>query len=114
MHKIIEASAATLISLVIAGGAAPAGAAPNCVDYFAEAFQSTISNHGQHIVGDYVMGTGHTHGGAEWPWPGDVGDAVGGRGALVPGAAGIQQHPFPPGASFCNDSNSPTSPPGSG
>ena len=114
MHKIIGAAAAAVVSVVIVGGAAPAGAAPNCVDFFAENFDSTISNHGQHIVGDYVMGTGHTHGGAEWPWPGDVGDAVGGHGASNPGAPGIQEHPFPPGASFCNGSNSPTSPPGLG
>lgn len=112
MRKIIGAAAATLFSLVIAGGASPAGAAPNCVDFFAETFGSPIANHGQHVVGDYVMGTGHTHDGEAWPWPGDVGDAVAGSGASAPGAPGIQLHPFPPGASFCNDSSSPTSPPG--
>jgi hypothetical protein len=114
MHKIIRAAAAAaaLVGLVIASGAAPAGAAPNCVDYFAQNFDSAISNHGQHIVGDYVMGTGHTHDGAAWPWPGDVGATIGGSGASNPGAPGIQEHPFPPGASFCNGSNSPTSAPG--
>lgn len=89
---------------VAAGGTAAAGS-PTCVSEF-EAFfggNHDIANHGQHIVGDYVVG-GHT----EWPPSGQVGDVVGGRhGPWNAGAPGIHEHPFAPGASFCTDSNSP-------
>jgi hypothetical protein len=65
-----------------------------------------IEVHGQHIVGDYVMG-----GGTTWPPSGGVvGDAVAGQGAAVPGGPGPGFHfpnGFAPGASFCNGSNSP-------
>lgn len=66
-----------------------------------------IDVHGQHVVGDYVMGGGL----GSWPPAGGVvGDAVGGNGAAVPGGPGPGFHfpnAFAPGASFCNDSNSP-------
>jgi hypothetical protein len=65
-----------------------------------------IEVHGQHIVGDYVIG-----GGTSWPPShGVVGDAVGGAGAEVPGGPGPGFHfpnGFAPGASFCNGSSSP-------
>ena len=65
-----------------------------------------IEVHGQHVVRDYVMG-----GGLEsWPPKGQVGAAVGGSGAAVPGGPGPGFHfpnGFAPGASFCTDSNSP-------
>ena len=91
--------------------AAPAGAEPMCVEFFADTFDSTLANHGQHIVGDYVAGMGHD---ASWPPAGQVGELVGGRGPVKPGAPGIQSHGASPGASFCNGSSSPTSPPGHG
>jgi len=66
-----------------------------------------IEVHGQHVVGDYVVGGGL----GSWPPSGGVvGGAVGGRGAAVPGGPGPGFHfpnGFAPGASFCNDSNSP-------
>ena len=67
----------------------------------------------QHIVGDYVMGGGHgIGGGEEWPFShGMVGQMVSQNGgAAVPGGPGPGFHfpnGFAPGASFCNDSNSP-------
>jgi hypothetical protein len=80
-----------------------ASAAPTCSDTLG------ISNHGQHIVGDYVTGIGHDQMG--WPPHGQVGSTVGPNGgAAVPGGPGPGFHfvnGFAPGASFCNDSNSP-------
>lgn len=65
-----------------------------------------IEVHGQHIISDYVMGATAT-----WPPSGGVvGEAVGGRGAAVPGGPGPGfhfVHGFAPGASFCNGSESP-------
>ena len=93
----------TLMVGVVVLGAAPSGADPTCAEQFG------IANHGHHIVGDYVTGLG----GAlpprslDWPPHGAVGDAIGGEGALHPGAPGKHEHPFAPGASFCVDSASP-------
>lgn len=82
---------------------ASASAAPTCSDTLG------ISNHGQHIVGDYVTGTGHDQMG--WPPAGQVGSTVAANGgAAVPGGPGPGFHfanGFAPGASFCNGSNSP-------
>ncbi len=80
--------------------AAPASAGtPTCSDTLG------IAVHGQHIVGDYVSGIGHT----ELGWPpkgGVVGAAVAAAGGVaVAGGPGPGFH-FPngvaPGASFCN------------
>ena len=109
VRRIVVAAAATLTGFVVVTAGAPAGASPMCVDFFAEVFDSEIANHGQHIIGDYIMGTGHD---GAWPPAGQVGDVVGGRGPANAGAPGIQEHGASPGASFCNDSSSPTSPPG--
>lgn len=81
----------------------PDQADPTCSDTLG------ITNHGQHIVGDYVMGTGS--GDLDFPPAGDVGQVVSENGgAAVPGGPGPGFH-FPngiaPGASFCNDSQSP-------
>ena len=91
------------VFMATSGPVAAAGS-PTCVSEFEDFFGGAhdIANHGQHIVGDYVVG-GHT----EWPPAGQVGDVVGGRGPANPGAPGIHEHPFAPGASFCTDSNSP-------
>ena len=54
-----------------------------------------------YVIGDAVSG---------WPIAGGAGQYVGGRGAAVPGGPGPGFHfpnGFAPGASFCNDSNSP-------
>jgi hypothetical protein len=81
-----------------------ASAEPNCAHL-------GLATHGQHIVGDYVTGLGGIGGGISWPPKGQVGAAVKQNGgALVPGGPGPGFHfpnGFAPGASFCNDSNSP-------
>lgn len=59
-----------------------------------------ISNHGQHVVRDYVSGGVAT----EWP-PSGVGASIAGSGAFLPGGPGPGFHfpnGFAPGASFCN------------
>lgn len=80
-----------------------ASAAPTCSDTLG------ISNHGQHVVGDYVTGIGHDPMG--WPPAGQVGATVAANGgAAVPGGPGPGfhfVHGFAPGASFCTGSNSP-------
>lgn len=80
-----------------------AAASPTCADTLG------ISNHGQHIVGDYVTGVGHDVLG--WPPTGKVGATVAGNGgAAVPGGPGPGFHlpnGFAPGASFCTESSSP-------
>lgn len=111
MRKIILGTVVALTGVAVTVVAAgPVGAVePNCVEFFDENFDSDIANHGQHIIGDYVMGTGHD---GEWPPAGQVGETIGGSGAVSPGQSGILKHGASPGASFCNDSNSPASPPG--
>ena len=104
----LRLAAVTAFALVGASTAAdalpPPQASPTCSDTMG------ITVHGQHIVGDYVMGTGS--GDLSWPPDGaDVGQVVSDNGgAAIPGGPGPGFH-FPngiaPGASFCNDSNSP-------
>lgn len=64
-----------------------------------------IENHAQHVIGDYVTGLGGIGGGIDWPPAGEVGQTIGGEGALVPGGPGPGFHftmeGLPPGASFC-------------
>lgn len=111
MRKIMLGAAVALAAIAVTG--LPAGAGePTCVEFFDEHFGSELANHGQHIVGDYVTGIGHD---GDWPPAGQVGAAVRENGgALLPGQSGIMKHGAAPGASFCNGSNSPTSPPGHG
>lgn len=70
-----------------------------------------IAVHGQHVVGDYVIGNSGIGSGLEWPYNGQVGAAVSAnRGAAVPGGPGPGFHfpnGFAPGASFCTGSSSP-------
>lgn len=109
MRKIILGAAVALTTVVVIGPSAGAGE-PMCVKFFEENFDSEAANHGQHIIGDYVTGTGHD---GDWPPSGEVGEVVSENGgALLPGQSGILKHGASPGASFCNDSNSPSSPPG--
>jgi hypothetical protein len=73
-----------------------------------------IEVHGQHVVGDYVMGGGHGLG-SDLQWPEDYRGMVGemvreNGGAALPGGPGPGFHfpnGFAPGASFCTDSASP-------
>jgi hypothetical protein len=109
--------ATTRIGIVLGGAVAvavlPAGAAlaaPTCSTTLG------IAVHGQHIVGDYVSGIGRDTIG--WPPDGQVGDAIAGDGAAVPGGPGPGFHfieGFAPGASFClSQSSSPGFHPGGG
>lgn len=76
---------------------------PTCSDVL------DIEVHGQHVVGDYVAGLGHSA--LEWPPRGGVvGKAVAENGgAALPGGPGPGFHfpnDVPPGASFCVDASS--------
>jgi hypothetical protein len=90
-----------------AQGAAAAGGA-TCAGF------AGIEVHGQHVVGDYVMGGGHGLG-SDLQWPEDYRGMVGemvreNGGAALPGGPGPGFHfpnGFAPGASFCTDSASP-------
>ena len=100
MRILRAASAALLLVGVIGVGPVAAHGTCSDVEFLA------IDVHGMHVVRDYVMGGGLT----DWPPKGGVvGDATRG-GAFLPGGPGPGFH-FPngiaPGASFCNDSNSP-------
>ena len=101
--------ALTSAALVFAAGSPayalpPDNASPTCSDTLG------IAVHGQHIVGDYVTGIGSDT--LDWP-PSDqsIGQVVADNGgALIPGGPGPGFHfpnGFAPGASFCNDSQSP-------
>ena len=90
----------TIGILQVVAGSAHAGS-PTCSE------EMGISNHGQHIVGDYVTGIGHEEMG--WPPQGQVGAAAAG-GAAMPGAPGAHGHMLvgiAPGASFCTGSSNP-------
>lgn len=102
-------AAAVLLVTQFQPGAKGASAEPTCSGTLG------IANHGQHVVGDYVTGTGHD--GLGWPPSGsEVGEAVAGEGAAVPGGPGPGFHfpnGFAPGASFClEQSQSPGLHPG--
>lgn len=88
-------AAALLAGAVLTGLAGGAEAAePTCADTLG------LAVHGQHIVGDYVTGSG-----VSWPPAGQVGAATGGQGAALPGGPGPAFHFLvgaAPGASFCN------------
>lgn len=101
-RRLWAAIAAATLATVTLAGAASAGE-PTCADFEALG----ISVHGQHVVRDYVAGSGLE----QWPPAGGLGDIAGGRGAAVPGGPGPGFHfpnGFAPGASFClSQSNSP-------
>jgi hypothetical protein len=105
--KRTAAAAALLTFSVSTAGNAMLGhdGDPTCSDAL------DIAVHGQHVVGDYVTGSGT---GSEDGFPPDgsfIGQTVSANGgAAIPGGPGPGFH-FPngiaPGASFCNDSQSP-------
>lgn len=82
----------------------PENASPTCSDTIG------VVVHGQHVVGDYVAGTGSED--LDWPPSGgEIGATVAENGgAAIPGGPGPGFH-FPngvaPGASFCTGSQSP-------
>jgi hypothetical protein len=110
MRKLIITIVAAL-GVALGGSSSAFAAEPTCSD---SPLLGGIAVHGQHIVRDYVAG-----GGAATSWPpsgGQVGSAVGGSGAAIPGGPGPGfhfLHGFAPGASFCNtQSQSPGNHPG--
>ena len=94
MHRLLGLIVISAPLLAIAAPAQAGG--PTC------SAELGITVHGQHVVGDYVMGTGHGE-----PWPRkNVGRTIAGAGAALPGGPGPAFHfaeGFAPGASFCND-----------
>jgi len=104
-RKILAAALGVASILVATGGVAGAAPhSPTCSDTLG------IVVHGQHIVGDYVTGLGHMN--LDWPPSGGVvGQTVSANGGVViaggPGPGFHFPNGFAPGASFCNDSNSP-------
>ncbi|GGF39658.1 hypothetical protein [Ornithinimicrobium tianjinense] len=106
MGTHLTRAARALAGLGLTAGAlvltAPAAsAAPTCADTLG------VKVHGQHVLADYVTGL---HGELVWPPAGQVGRAVAGKGAAVPGGPGPGFHfpnGFAPGASFCTGSSSP-------
>jgi hypothetical protein len=103
MRRLATAAvAATALTLSLAG---VAGARePTCSQHFP-------FPHGYHIIADYVTGIGSEFlGGPGIEWPPKGLNAEGG--AVLPGGPGPAFHfvlGVAPGASFCNDSNSPGS-----
>jgi hypothetical protein len=106
MQRLLAAAVlATTVTLVAAGGTAAAEPhSPTCAGTLG------IVVHGQHIVGDYVTGIGHT----DLAWPpsgGVVGQTVATNGGVAiaggPGPGFHFPNGFAPGASFCNGSSSP-------
>ena len=93
-RRLLLLPAAMLLTAASAGPVAAHG--PTCADVA----PLGIEVHGHHVVRAYVVG-----GALEWPPAGQVGGAVGGRGAALPGGPGPGFHfpdGFAPGASFCN------------
>jgi len=100
LSLVVVAGGALLIAslLALVGNASGVSAAsPTCSGTL------DVAVHGQHIVGDYVTGTGRAN--VDWPPSGGVvGQAVAGQGAAIPGGPGPGFHfpeGFAPGASFC-------------
>lgn len=101
------AVAAALGTALLAGPASAHGDA-TCSGVFG----TELVVHGQHVVGDYVTGTGGLSGTLAWPPAGQVGAVVKANGgAAVPGGPGPGFHftipGLAPGASFCNEQAHP-------
>ena len=89
-----------LLAIAFTPGLVMAQGEPTCKDFDTH----PVANHGQHVIGDYVVppaGTGHDDLG--WPPAGEVG---GNGGAILPGGPAAGGHfgveGLAPGASFCN------------
>jgi hypothetical protein len=96
MRRRIRLALGAAVLLAVAAGGTASAHEPTCADFE----PLGIGVHGQHVVRDYVAGSGL----AQWPPAGDLGQIVGGRGAALPGGPGPWYHfanGFAPGASFC-------------
>jgi hypothetical protein len=109
VNKIVRVTAMAAAALLTISSAAtatpPEDADPTCSDVLG------ISVHGEHVIGDYVTGDGT---GSDDGFPPDgsfIGQTVSANGgAAIPGGPGPGfhfLHGVAPGASFCNDSQSP-------
>ena len=113
--RLLALAGVALLGVALSAGPASAHGDATCSGVFG----SALVVHGQHVVGDYVTGTGGLSGVLEWPPAGQVGKTVGGNGgAAVPGGPGPGFHftvpGLAPGASFCNEQAHPngfTTPP---
>lgn len=86
------------VAVMVVMSAAASGATPTCSD----SDIVDVAVHGEHVVGDYVTGTGHEV--LTWPPAGRVGAVVGGEGPAIAGGPGPGfhfVHGIAPGASFC-------------
>lgn len=96
----LTAVGALVLAIALPGAGASAQGQPTCSDL-------GISTHGEHVVGDYVTGTGGLFGDdMTWPPAGQVGGTVAGNGGpAVPGGPGAGGHfnvpGLAPGGSFC-------------
>ncbi len=94
---VLVVTALVMVPSMLLLSSTQAFAEPTCSDVLG------TETHGQHVIGDYVTGTGHDN--LTWPPSKAVGQALRGEGAVVPGGPGPGFH-FPngvaPGASFCN------------
>ena len=100
MKRLALLPATLALSLVLAPPAAASG--PTCAELLG------MANHGEHVLGLYVVGGSLSLG--YWPPAGGVGESVSGDGAAIPGGPGPGYHVpngFAPGASFCVDAASP-------
>lgn len=108
MSKNVQLAVTAGLALIGFGSAANSRATdqgkPTCSETLG------IVVHGQHVIGDYVTGTGHEELG--WPPNGaDIGETTSANGGVVvrggPGPGFHFEHGVAPGASFCTDSRSP-------
>ena len=76
---------------------------PRCSGGVAALGTADWANHGQHVIGNYLLGVGI---GVDVGWPvepGSIGEALAGVGPAAPGASGSEDHrSIGPGASFCD------------
>jgi hypothetical protein len=103
--RLIALAIAAVTAAILVGAASGHGGA-TCSGLGA------LEVHGQHVVGDYVTGTGGISGGQQWPPAGGIGAVVKENGgAAVPGGPGPGFHftipGLAPGASFCNEQAHP-------
>jgi hypothetical protein len=105
LNRIGPVAAVAALALLTIPTAGSAEEGPTCSDTLG------IAVHGEHVIGDYVTGSGT---GSDEGFPPDgsyIGEILAENGgADIPGGPGPGFH-FPegiaPGASFCNDSRSP-------
>jgi len=98
-RTIIAAIGALALAIATSATALAAPGDPTCASVFG------IAVHGQHIIGDYVIGPFGASATLDWPPSGGVvGSAIAGEGVEIAGGPGPGfhfAHGFAAGASFC-------------